>query len=66
MAGVSSTAELNLEQISAAESATAAVDILLHSARSSSFEFPESPSLSQMLDPIEAIYYNKDPSRHEP
>lgn len=58
MAGISSTAEFNLEQIWAASSAIAAVDILLHSARSSSFEFPESHSLSQIPDPIEAIYYN--------
>jgi hypothetical protein len=57
-AGVSSTAEFNLEQIWAANSAIAAVDILLHSARSSSFEFPESPSLSGLPEPIEALHCN--------
>ncbi|HEY6923187.1 MAG TPA: hypothetical protein VI653_06960 [Steroidobacteraceae bacterium] len=58
MAGVSSTAEFNLEQIWAADGANVAVDVLLNSARTSSFEAPDSPSLSQLPDQFEALYYD--------
>src|SRR5207249_1967677 len=56
-AGVASAAEFNLEQIWAAKTAMAAVDLLLHSASRSSFEFPDKPALSELPEPIEAIYY---------